>query len=485
MKSKINNIAKYIKHNYASHNYRNIKKLIKTKPINVLIEALEIIENVNIIKYFLVNTISEKNNLLGKFFEMLNFKIKLQIIETSNSKLIKQIFDDIEVNQAFNFLEDVPQELKKRILISISPDVRKDIIKLSKYDEDEIGQIMNPFLLKGELNWTIAETTQYLSENREEISINGILYVINELGVLKGSVNVHDVLLEKNKNKSIESIIDKTVITVSTDDEIEDVILLFQKYDLPSIPVINSKKELVGVLSDNDIISVISEETTDDIYKMYGITELTKPYMITSVLTIVKSRIFWLILLMIVSTLTSAMIDLFTQLGVDLVSGLTTIFLIPIIPVITGASGNAGSQSAATVIRSLSIGEISQKDYRRVILKEFNVAIVIASILAIINYARLIVYFSIRLLAVTNDTGLTDSEAMITASVTSIGISLSLFTAIVLSKMIGSLLPILALKINVDPASMASPLLTTIIDTLTTILLFSIGLGFMMLAPPI
>ena len=480
MKSKINNIAKYIRQNYDSHNYRNIKKLIKTKPFNVLIEALEIIDNINIIKYFLVNTISKKHNLLGKFFETLNFEIKLQIIKTSNGKLIKQIFDDLEVNQAFDFLEDIPQELKKKILISISPDVRKDIIKLSKYDEDEIGQIMNPFLLKGELNWTIAEATQYLSDNREEISINGILYIIDEFESLKGSVNIHDVLLEKNKNKLIESIVNKAVIQVSTDEDIEDVILLFQKYDVASIPVINSKNKLVGVISDNDIISAISEETTDDIYKMYGITELTKPYMITRVLTIVKSRIFWLILLMIVSTLTSAMIDLFTQLGINLVSGLTTIFLIPIIPVITGASGNAGSQSAATIIRSLAIGEISSKDYKKVILKEFIVAIIIATILAVINYVRLIIYFSIRF-AIVNDTDLTNSAFMITASITSIGISLSLFFAIVLSKMIGSLLPILAIKMNVDPASMASPLLTTIIDTLTTILLFSIGLGFILL----
>lgn len=489
LKRNIDSLAKYIEHNYSINNQKNIKKLIKNKPINTLVEAIEKIDEINVIRYFLICTISEKNNLIGQFFSALKFEKKNSIIETSNSKLIKQIFEDLEVNDAFDFIHDVSKDLKKRILISISPEVRKDIVQLSKYEESEIGGIMNSLFLKCELEWTVAKATQYISNNREEISINGTLYVVNHEGELEGNVQIHDILLEKDKNKLMISIVDKTTISVSINDEIEDVILIFQKYNLESIPVIDNGNVLVGFITDNDIIHAISEETTDDIYKMYGITQLSQPYARTKVFKIVKSRIFWLILLMFVSTLTSAIIDMFTQIGTVQTSGLSTVFLIPIIPVITGASGNAGSQSAATLIRSLSIGEISNKDYRKVITKEFNVAIIIATILSLINYVRLVIYFSIRLAVegtdkVGNpDIQISSEQYMAIAAVTSLGISISLFLSILLSKMIGSLLPIFAIKINVDPASMASPLLTTMIDTLTTTLLFAIGIGFLLIIP--
>ncbi|MGL4769070.1 MAG: magnesium transporter [Mycoplasmoidaceae bacterium] len=488
MSIKKSNLVNYIEQSYKSANHKNIKKLIRIKPNNIIVEALEQIEDIEILKYFLANCISPKNNKIGEIFDSLNHQLKIDIIEKSNSKLIYQIFEDLEINESFNFLEEIPKELKKRIFISISPSIRKEIIKLSKFNEDEVGQIMNPFFLHQKPNTTIADATQYISDNREEITLNDILYVVNDDNQLLGSIHIHDILLEKQKNKILESIIQQDEIKVYTSDEIEEIILIFQKFDVHSVAVLNEKEQIVGSISDNEIISVISDETTDDIYKMYGITELNQPYTSTSIMMIVKSRIFWLILLMLFSTISSALIDFFTQKGEMLTLGLSTVFLIPIIPVISGTSGNAGSQSAATMIRSLSIGEISKKDYSRVIRKEFFVALVIAAILALINYFRLVAYFGIRCAVLNFPIKINDSQIdlpshfMEVASLASIGVSLSLFIAILISKIIGSLLPILAIRMNIDPASMASPLLTTMIDSITTSILFGIGFGFLIIS---
>ncbi len=476
-------IVKIMIEAFSDHNEKPIKKLIKSKPINVIIDALEEIEDIEIIKFVLF---SSRNIKMGQMFTYLSFEKKLEIIETSNNKFIKQIFSEIEVDDIYEFIIEIEPTLFKKILVSIGPEVRKQLMLLSKYDEGEIGSIMNVSFFHCYEDWTISKTIKEISADIDRSDFDKFVYVLDEENKLVGKITVYEVLLEKKRSKKISELMDKAVLSIKTDTEIEEVIQIFQKYDRESIPVVNHENEMVGIVTDNDILPALQEEITEDIYKMYGIKTLSKSYTRISVFELFRSRIIWLLILMTVATLTSIAIEQLTNWSNDVLkNSLSTLLLVPIIPVITGTSGNAGSQSAASVIRGLSTGEIERKDYLKVVLKEIQVALLIGLSLAIFNFIRLLIYYAIFYPPSkigengSNDLKMIDSWWDIVAI--SAGISLCLFISISLSKMIGATLPLLAIKMKTDPTAMASPMLTTLIDTATTTILFAIGTSIIML----
>ena len=472
-KNNMNNVSliqKQILDSYTYNNEKNIKKLVKIKPINLIVSSLEEIEDVEVIKFVLFAT---RNSKMGQIFSYLSFEKKVEILENSKNKFIHDLMKEIKIDDLFEFSMDLPSELFKKVIIAIDPDTRKELFILSKYDEEgEASSIMSTSFFKCYEDWTISKTIKEISSKIDKNDFDKFIYVLNESEQLVGKLIIYDIFLEKKKNIKIKDVMDKSVLSVKNNDDIEELIQIFQKYERESLPVVNNDNVMVGLITDNDILPALQEEMTEDIYKMYGITVSDKSYLRRNVFEIFRSRIFWLMILMVVSTLTSVAIDLLTDWSNNILlgSGLSTILLVPIIPVISGTSGNAGSQSAASIIRGLSTGEIEKKDYKKVILKEIQVALLMGITLASFNMIRLMLYY-LAFDVVDKYNGLNWNKI----AVISAGISLCLFISVSMSKIIGALLPILAIKIKTDPTSMASPMLTTLIDTATTTILFLIG----------
>ncbi len=466
-------LSKLIVQCFNTKNSRNLKRIIKNKPINLLIDSMESLDNFEILNYFLFCSIGLR---IGEIFISLSYENKILILNSANNKLIRDIFDDIEIDDIYELINDLPKKEFKKVIITISSDIRKKLISLSRYEEGEVGSLMNTSFVKFNSEITISQAVKIIKENKEEIELSGIIFIIDDDEKLVGQIQIYDILFEKKRNLKLKRIMNKNFVSINNHEEIEKLVNLFQKYELGIIPVVSDDEKLLGFINDSDVISIIQEEITEDIYKMYGINELDKPYIRTRVFDIVKSRIIWLILLMIASSFTSMALE-----GLQEWAGpFSTLLLVPIIPVISGTSGNAGSQSAATIIRSLSVGEITTKDYRKIFYKEFLVSLIMGLILALINFVRLIIYYQIFPLNFSE--GLMPGMNKDIASVIiSLGISLALFIAIILSKIVGSFLPLLAMKLKIDPAAMASPLLTTIIDTITVSILFLIGSGIIFL----
>ncbi|MBR2651854.1 magnesium transporter [bacterium] len=188
---------------------------------------------------------------------------------------------------------------------------------------------------------------------------------------------------------------DESFISVKPNDDIESIIDLFKEYHFENIPVVNNENRLIGIISDNDILPAIEEEVTEDIYNMYGIQKTEETYFKSSIIKIVKSRLLWVVVLMVSATLTSVAISLFQNLGASITAGVSTALLVPIIPVITGTSGNTGSQSFATTVRLIAIGDVTPKEYKKLIFNEFKIGLLLGFFVSIINFARLLIYFAI------------------------------------------------------------------------------------------
>ncbi len=370
--------------------------------------------------------------------------------------------------------------------------MRKEISTLSKYDEDEIGRVMNPETLSVIDTWTVKRAINYIKEEYKEMELTSYVYVVDENKKLLGIIKIHDLFFSTKMNARLASIMETDFYQIKATDDVEEVVNTFDKYGISSAPVVDSNNILLGFVRNTDISAIAQEEATEDIYKLYGITELKEPYLHASIWSLAKSRLFWLTILLIASTLTSVVIDLFQGWGESVTAGISTLVLVPLIPVLTGASGNAGSQSAASVIRALSIGEITPKEYAKTIWKELQVGLLVGGILAIINFARLLIYDAAMLQNIADKIRNSDIPNAINLSNTRIytglvyialATSFTLFLTIILSKTLGSVLPILATKMKKDPAVMSSPALATLLDVITTTLLFGIGIGIISVIP--
>ncbi|MDE6289339.1 MAG: magnesium transporter, partial [Ureaplasma sp.] len=373
--------------------------------------------------------------------------------------------------------------LKRKIIISLNSQTRQQIKEISSFEEEEAGSIMNPEFFNLNSEWTISKCISEYRKNYNEFEKNTTFYVTSSNNKLLGNVSLQELIFCEDQTKQVQSIMNEDILFVNPEDSTEKIVDIFQDYSVNTLAVVNNEQILVGVINYNDILPALEDEVTEDIYNMYGITELKNSYMKSSIWSIVKSRIFWLVILMVSATLTSFVIEQFQDWGdkvtqIATSSSLSSILLIPILPVITGTSGNAGSQSVASVVRSLSIGEVTKKEYRKVIFKEFLVGVVTGGLLMIINFIRLLIFFAIP--------GVGDiyqkfnppfenpySICAIIAGATSV----ALWLAIILSKTLGAVLPLLATKLGKDPTVMSAPLIATLLDVSSTALLFSIGIG--------
>ncbi len=472
---------------YKTLDVNQISKLFKNKKTPFVVDSLNQIEDPNVIIFCVI--VLQKDNQL-KFLNLLDFDKQEEIFETASDSQLKLLLKNLYADEIISLIDE-HQDYEKKIILALDKEMRKEISTLSRYDEDEIGRVMNPETLSVLDTWTIKKAINYIKDEYKEMELTSYVYVVDSNQKLLGIIKIHDLFFSKKMNAKLSSIMETDFYQITATDDVEEVAQMFDKYGISSAPVVDSNNTLIGFVRNTDIIGILQEEATEDIYKLYGITELKEPYLHASIWSIAKSRLFWLTILMIASTLTSVVIDQFQILGGTLTAGLSTLVLVPLIPVLTGASGNAGSQSSASVIRALSIGEITHKEYAKAIWKEFRVGLLVGGILAVINFARLLIYDAAVLNQQVEQINeqlkpaipLTKSQVYTGLVYIALSTSLTLFVTITLSKTLGSTLPILATKLKKDPTVMSSPALATILDVVTTTLLFSIGIGIIMLIP--
>ena len=381
------------------------------------------------------------------------------LITKFNDKELKSMLDELFMDDAVDIIEEMPASVAKRILAQADSATRKVINQLLAYPDDSAGSIMTTEYIDLKKTMSVADAFERIRKRGVDSEMIYTCYVTDARRHLIGIVSVKDLLLN-DTGATIADIMEENVIYANTHDNKEDVAALFEKYDFMAIPVVDNEDRLIGIVTVDDAIDVIQEAATEDIEKMAAISPTDKPYLKTGVFSTFKSRIFWLLILMISATFTGAIISSFeSQLAV-------VPALIAFIPMLMNTAGNGGSQSSVTVIRALSLGDIEFSDIFRVIWKELRVAFICSIALSVVNFAKM--YLIDHLLLNKFDDGRQIKVIIV--------VSITLFVAVIVAKAVGSVLPIIAKKLGADPAVMASPFITTIVDAVSLIVYFNVAL---------
>lgn len=416
------------------------------------VDINDIIDELNDEKSVLIYRLLPKELAAEVFVEMDSDKQEYLINIFSDSQL-KDVLDELYYDDTADIIEEMPANVVKRILKVVSPDVRKAVNNLLKYPDDSAGSIMTTEFVRLRKSFTVEESLDFIRSvgvNKETIYT---CYVTDDKNHLIGIVTAKDLLLS-DRTQFISEIMEDNVISVNTLADTENIALIFSKYDFLALPVVDNEDRLVGIITVDDAIDVMQEETEEDFSKISAITPNDTEYLKTSVFKLWASRIPWLMILMISATFTGMIISKFE-------SALAVLpILTAFIPMLMGTGGNAGSQASVTVIRGISLGQVEFNDFFKVLWKECRVSILCGVVLGIAAVGKVM---------------LVDNILMKNPEVTifvALVVGLTLFATIVSAKIIGCALPLLAKKTGLDPAVMASPLITTLIDTVSLLVYF-------------
>lgn len=397
--------------------------------------------------------------LAAEVFVEMDSEMQQVLIESFNDKELREVMDELFLDDTVDIIDEMPASVAKRILKQTNDATRKMINQLLAYPDDSAGSIMTTEYIDLKKDMTVEQAFDKIRKVGFEAETIYICYVLDRSRHLQGIVSVKDLLLNE-KSCVLSEIMNENIIFANTLDDKESVAEKFERYDLFALPVVDKENRLVGIVTVDDAIDVMQEEATEDIEKMAAILPSDKTYLRTGVFETVKARIPWLLLLMISATFTGAIITNFEEKLTILPA------LITFIPMLMNTAGSGGSQSSVTVIRALSLGDIDFRDIFRIIWKESRVAFVCSVILAIVNFVKM--YFVDHLLLNTFDSGRQIVEILV--------VSLTLLVTIMIAKLVGSVLPLFAKKIGLDPTVMASPFITTIVDTISLAVYFNIAI---------
>ena len=387
------------------------------------------------------------------FVEMEPDAQELLIRGFSDSEL-KEVIDELYVDDAVDIVEEMPANVVSRILMQAEPDMRKQINEILRYPEDSAGSIMTTEYVSLRPNMTVEEAILRIRRTGIDKETIYTCYVTRNHKLI-GMVSVKDLLLCEDDDARIDSIMEEHVITVGTLDDQEQVAQMFSKYDFLALPVVDTENRLVGIVTFDDAMDVMEDETTEDMEKMAAMLPSEHPYLKSSPLEIWKNRIPWLLLLMVSATLTGLVISNFED-ALGVLPCLTAF-----IPMLMDTGGNSGSQACVTVIRGISLNEIEFRDLAQVIWKEIRVSVLCGVVLAAACFGKVMLVDHLIL----SNTNVTTFVALV--------VSLSMAVTVFMAKMVGCTLPLLAKKLGFDPAVMASPLITTIVDFLSLLVYFS------------
>lgn len=387
--------------------------------------------------------------LAAEVFVEMEAEAQAMLIQGFSDNELKEVLDELYLDDAVDIVEEMPANVVKRILLNTDPDTRKMINEVLKYPDDSAGSIMTIEYVSLRLSMTVEEAIKRIRRTGIDKETIYTCYVTDENRVLLGSVSIKTLLLS-DENELIKDIMETNFISVHTLEDQENVANKFKKYDLLAIPVVDDENRLVGIVTFDDAIDVMQDEATEDIKKMAAIIPSDKTYFRTSVFETWKARIPWLLLLMVSATFTGMIITSFE----DALAAYTV--LTAYIPMLMDTGGNSGGQASVTIIRALSLEEIEFSDIFKVIWKEVRVAVFCGMTLGVCNFAKLLIF---------------DKVTVLVALV----VCLTLVITVLIAKFIGCILPILAKKLGFDPAVMASPFITTIVDAISLLVYFRIA----------
>lgn len=399
-------------------------------------------------KRILVFRLLTKDNA-AETFAYMDSDMQEEIVNSVTDNEVETIINELSVDDAVDFLSELPANVVTRVLKSVSEDRRKTINRFLNYPEDSAGSIMTIEFMAIHQDYTVGKAMELIRKTGIDKETIYTCYVVDSRKKLVGVVSLRNLLLSKDEEK-VSDIMEDDVIFVRTLDDQEDTANIFKKYNLIALPVVDNEQRLVGIITVDDIVDVIEEENTEDIEKMSALLPSEDQYLKTSVFTLSKNRIIWLLVLMISGTLSSAIIS-----GYNSVLS-SSVILAAFLPILMDTGGNAGSQASTLIIRGMAIGEIEMSDVLSVVWKELRVGAICGVVLGFVNFIRILVLGG-------------------TPIAVNITVSISLAITVVVSKTIGCMLPMLAKKLRFDPAIMAGPLITTVVDSVSLVIFFNVA----------
>ena len=407
-----------------------------------------ILENIDDEKIIMVYRLLSKEKAAEVFVE-LDHDDQERLINCLTDKEIKNVMNELFMDDAVDLIEEMPSNVVKRILANTKLEDRKIINELLKYPDDTAGSLMTTEFIDLKENMTVEKAFEVIKQKGLQKETVYNCYVLATDRKLLGVLDIKDLLVAET-NQLVKEIMDTNVIEVQTLEDQEEVSKMFDKYDLVAIPVVDKEDRLVGIITIDDAIDVMQEETSEDFELMAGITSTTDDsYFKTSVFSHAKSRILWLLLLMLSATITGTITTYFESAIASLP------ILVAFMPMLMDTGGNCGSQTSTLIIRGLATDEISSKDLLKVIWKELRVALIVGIILGIVNGIRVALQYQNILIAIV--------------------VAITLILIVLAAKLIGGILPIIAKKMKLDPALMASPIITTIVDIFSVTVFFTLA----------
>ncbi|MBQ6589618.1 MAG: magnesium transporter [Butyrivibrio sp.] len=428
-----------------SRKYTLLRQTISEMNTTDIAAAMSEMEDEDSLKMFRILP----KDMAADVFADLELDNQQYIIRSLSDREASNIIDNLMADDATDLLEEMPANVVKRILANASPETRADINHLLQYPEDSAGSIMTVEYVDLREDMTVADAIERIRKKGVDSETINICYVVTRQKILVGTVALRYLLIMK-PDEIIGDIMNTNVISINTMTDQEETARMFQKYGFTAMPVVDNETRMVGIITIDDVVDIMEEEATEDIEKMAAIVPSDKPYPKVGIFETYKSRIPWLLFLMISATFTGAIITGFE----DALSAY--VILTAYIPMLMDTGGNAGGQASVSIIRALSLKEIEFTDLFKIIWKEIRVAVLCGLTLSVANFAKLLLF---------------DKLALPVAAV----ICLTLLIVVLIAKLVGCCLPMLASKVGFDPAVMASPFITTIVDALSLLVYFNIA----------
>ena len=388
-------------------------------------------------------------DIAADVFAYLETDTERQVISSLSDSEAVSILNDMYSDDATDLIDEMPANVVNKLLSKVNPQTRHNINQLLKYEDNSAGSIMSVEYLDFKEYNSIKDALKKIKKEYDDKEIIDTCYITDKKRKLVGEIKLKDLVIN-DENTPLNEIMNTDINFVNTSTDQEEVARIIKDYDLTSIAVVDSENKLVGIITIDDIMDILEDETTEDIEKMAAITPTEKSYLKLSVFDLFKSRIPWLLILMISAAFTGKIIEHY-ELALS-----SYVILTSFIPMLMNTGGNAGGQSSATIIRALSLDDIEFKDILKVIFKEFRVSILVGITLSIVSFLKLVFIDNISLSI-------------------SFVVSLSLIITVCAAKIIGSSLPILAKKLGLDPTVIANPFITTLVDAITLFVYFNIA----------
>lgn len=415
------------------------------------VDIAEFLENVDEKQMLLIFRLLGKEEA-AETFTYMNSDMREVLIGALTDSELKEVMDEMYLDDTVDVIEEMPANVVDRLLMMTDEDTRKQINNLLKYPEDSAGSVMNVEYIALRPDMTVADAILKIRQvgiNKETI----YTCYVTEKRKLIGVVDIKD-LLTSSESRTMEEIMDTNILYAHTTDDQETVASTIRKYGLVAIPIVDRELCMVGIVTVDDAMEVLKEEATEDISIMAGVTPNEDTYFGTSAFQHAKNRSVWLLFLMLSATFSGMVLEHFSPVIVAMP------VLNTFVPMLTGTGGNCGSQSSTLIIRGLTVGEVQFRDIFKVIFKELRVALFVGLFLAVVNGIRVVLMYQ----------GKTDNPVLLAFT-----LGLTLMCTVAMAKLIGCTLPLAAKKIGLDPAIMAAPLITTLVDTGTTLVYFTIA----------